>query len=422
MRKVLVVGAGQSGLHLAHGLLSHDYDVTLITAKTSTEIRTGRPAVTQFTLPTVLKYEQAHHLDFWAGVAPRMEEFNVSLYSGGGPGVSLRGNFGDGQYAISVDRRVKMADWLEYFEDRGGKVVIHGVTLSDLDYFSRMFDLVVIAVGAGELGDLFDHDPNRFSGARPRVLTQAYLYDVTSDSYGDGDAGWVASTSNGGHIFLVPVLTSQGPCHSLFVVDKPGNLMDLSKPDRHPDPDEVLNQMKGVLKRCAPEYYERCKDASLVDGNSVLLQTLRPQVRKPVGTLPSGGSVLGIADVVITSDPAGGQGWNNSTRCAESYLSSILEHGDRPFDRDTLAGMFERFWEYGQHAEQFVQSIATMGESATPPEHFAEFIGAAMTYPEVADRWVQGWNDPTDYQNWLFAPDLTRAYLAEVQARNSNNG
>ncbi len=31
-------------------------------------------------------------------------------------------------YGQSVDQRVKMAGWLELLEERGGKVVLHGVT------------------------------------------------------------------------------------------------------------------------------------------------------------------------------------------------------------------------------------------------------------------------------------------------------
>jgi 2-polyprenyl-6-methoxyphenol hydroxylase-like FAD-dependent oxidoreductase len=78
MRKILIVGAGQSGLHLAHGLLSSGYDVTLITGRTSTELRTGRPSITQLTFPTVLEYERELGLDFWSADVPRIERPNRS--------------------------------------------------------------------------------------------------------------------------------------------------------------------------------------------------------------------------------------------------------------------------------------------------------------------------------------------------------
>jgi NADH dehydrogenase FAD-containing subunit len=48
VRRILVVGAGQSGLQLTLSLLAEeDYDVTLITARTADDIRTGAPLSTQ---------------------------------------------------------------------------------------------------------------------------------------------------------------------------------------------------------------------------------------------------------------------------------------------------------------------------------------------------------------------------------------
>ncbi|WP_046468416.1 styrene monooxygenase/indole monooxygenase family protein [Allosalinactinospora lopnorensis] len=418
MRKVLVVGAGHSGLHLAHGLLDHGYDVTVITSQTSTEIRTGRPAITQFTPPTALEYEREHRLDFWSPQAPKIDMFKLHLYPPDAPSVAIKGKSGRGEsYTISVDRRVKIADWLEYFEDRGGKVVIHGVTVTDLDYFSRMFDLVVVAVGGGELGELFDADTSRFSGARPRVIAQANIYGVEPDPGESEDIGWAGGAAGAGNFIFIPTLTAEGPCHSLFLVGKQGGPMD-AWADR-PAMGEQLRRMKELLRRYAPHYYERCKDAQLVDGKSTLIEDLTPQVRAPVGTLPSGGLVLGIADVVITMDPFSGQGWNNSIRCAESYLENIVGHGDRTFDRETLTLIFEKFWEYGLPVQQWAEMLSTLWEPGLP-EHFQEMVDGALKYQEIADRWIQGWDYPPDYQNWLFDPDLARRYLAEVEASHAS--
>ncbi|TDQ51639.1 styrene monooxygenase/indole monooxygenase family protein [Actinorugispora endophytica] len=410
MRKILIVGAGQSGLHLAHGLLTNGYDVTLVTSQTSIEIRTGRPSISQLTMPTVLEYERELHLDFWSAIAPHMDRFKVHLYPPQAPAMSLQGEV-DG-YMLSVDRRVKMADWLEYFEDRGGKVIIHGVTLTDLDYFSRMFDLIVVAVGGGELGALFDQDRSRPHGARRRMVAQSHVFDVAPDPDAGDQVGWVASTAEAGNILLLPVLTADGPCHSLMILDDVGGPMD-SWQDK-PTPEEQLRRMKELLRKHTPEYYERCANAELADEHR-LIEEIRLQVRNPVGVLPSGGLVLGIADVVVTSDPFSGQSWNNSTRCAKSYLESITAHGDRPFDRAFLTATFERFWEYGRIAEQWSHTISTMWDQALPP-HLEAVIGAAMKYPEVADRWVQGWDYPPDYQKWLLDPELAHEYLAEIAA------
>ena len=419
MRKILIVGAGHAGLHLAHGLLTEGYDVTVITGQSSLEIRTGKASISQFTFPTALNYEREHSLDFWSALSPQIREQKLYLYPRDAPSKWFKGRSGTGNdYMVAVDRRVKMADWLEYFEDRGGKVVIHGVTVTDLDYFSRMFDLIVVAVGTGELGQLFDHDTSRFSGARPRSIAQAYVYDVWPDTGEGENIGWAATTAEAGNIIFIPMLSQDGPCHNLLLVDKKSGPMD-AWPDR-PGSEEQLRRMKDLLRKYAPESFERMKDAVLIDGNSTLVEELTPQVRNPVGVLPSGGLVLGMADVVVTMDPFVGQSWNNSTRCAKAYLEAILEHGDREFDEGFLTRTFDRFWEFGIHNQNWAELCSTMWDAGDVPDYFNQLIDGAMAYPEIADRWIQGWDYPPDYGTWLLDPERALAYLSEVRARHGD--
>ncbi|MBE3000798.1 oxygenase [Nocardiopsis sp. HNM0947] len=419
MRKILIVGAGHAGLHLAHGLLSHGYDVTVITGQSSQEIRTGKPSISQWTFPTALEHERALDLDFWSALSPQVREQKLFFVPQDREHQShLVGNASAGNgYIVSVDRRVKMADWLESFEDRGGKVVIHGVTVTDLDYFSRMFDLIIVAVGHGELGQLFDYDTSRFSGTRPRALAQAYVYDLWPDPGESENIGWAAATEEAGNILLFPCLTQEGPAHNLLIVDKKGGPMD-AWPDR-PGPEEQLRRMKDLMRKHLPEFFERTKDAVLVDGPSTRIEDLTPQVRNPVGRLPSGGLVLGMADVVVTMDPFVGQSWNNSTRCAESYLQSIRDHGDKAFDESFLVNAFDRFWEFGHHNQEWAEFASTMWDGDNP-EFLGHMMMAATQYREIADRWIQGWDDPSDYQNWMFDQGEALKYIAEVKARHGD--
>ncbi|WP_017590935.1 styrene monooxygenase/indole monooxygenase family protein [Nocardiopsis potens] len=413
MRKILIVGAGHSGLQLAHGLLNNGYDVTVITGQTSIEIRTNRPAITQLTMPTALELERELHLDFWSAQAPRIEKFKIGLFPPGASPTIMASSFENGGYGIAIDRRVKIADWLEYFEDCGGKVVIHGVTVSDLDYFSRMFDLIVIAVGHGELGALFDHDTSRFSAARKRALAQANIFDVAVDPGEKDSVGWAGTSPELGCFFLVPFLTREGPCHALFMSDRPGGSMG-AWPAR-PRPDDQFAWMQELLRKYAPPYYERVKDAELVDGRSTIAGMLQPQVRNPVGVLPSGGLVLGISDVVISMDPYVLQGWNHSARCAKSYLESILAHGDKPFDRDFLERTFEEFWEYGHTAQHWSEWVSTMWEQRLP-DWVQEIFGLMAEVPGVGDRLLKGWNYPPDFFTWLYDEQGGKKWLEELKA------
>ncbi|MDS1271713.1 styrene monooxygenase/indole monooxygenase family protein [Lipingzhangella sp. LS1_29] len=416
MRKILIVGAGQSGLHLAHGLLTHGYDVTVITSQTSTEIRTGRPSLTQFTYPTILEFERELELDFWSAQAPHIEAMKLHVYPPGTtePVVEIGGRHQG--YAVSVDRRVKMADWLEYFEDRGGKVVIHGISVTDLDYFARMFDLIVVAVGHGELGALFEPDPHRFSGARPRIIAQALVDGVAPDPDADPETAWIGASADAGQPFIIPMLSEDGPCTGVFISEWRNGVID-SWPERM-RPDQQWDHMCALLRDYLPKYYERVSKAELIDGRSVTLEALRPQVRKPVGVLPSGGRVLGIADVVITSDPSAAQGWNHSSRCAKSYLESIVAHGDRPFDETFMVQTFESFWTYGYYAELWAETVSSFWDGP-PPQQFQDVFAAAPYHPEIGDRWVHGWDNPLDFHEWLLDPVKAQAYLDTVTSKQS---
>ncbi|MDA2806616.1 styrene monooxygenase/indole monooxygenase family protein [Nocardiopsis suaedae] len=412
MRKILIVGAGHSGLQLAHGLLNNGYDVTVITGQTSIEIRTGRPAITQLTMPTALELERELHLDFWSAQSPQIDKFNIGLFPPGAPPTVMPSHFEQG-YAVAVDRRVKIADWLEYFEDCGGKVVIHGVTVSDLDYFSRMFDLIVVAVGHGELGALFDHDSSRFSAARKRGTAQALLYDVEPEQGEKESIGWAGTAPALGCFFLVPFLTREGHCHALFMSERPSD--GVSRWPVRPRPDEQLAWMKEKLRMHAAPYYERVRDAELLDGNSTTAGVIRPQVRNPVGVLPSGGLVLGISDVVISMDPYVLQGWNHSARCAKSYLDSITAHGDKPFDRAFLEQTFETFWDYGHTAQHWSEWVSTMWDQDLP-DWVQEIFGAMAEVPGVGDRLLKGWNYPPDFFTWLYDEQGGRKWLEEIRA------
>ncbi|MFE9658454.1 styrene monooxygenase/indole monooxygenase family protein [Streptomyces sp. NPDC005955] len=418
MRRILIVGAGQSGLQLALGLQSQGYEVTLMSNRTADEIRTGRVMSTQCMFHTALQHERDLQINFWESQAPQIKGLGVSVAGpppetdADGPRPRVIDWVGtlDG-YAQSVDQRVKMAGWMDTFAQRGGQVVIHGAAVSDLDYFARTYDLVLVSAGKGELVSMFERDPARSPYGEPqRALSVAYVHGLgPRPEHPDYDAVRCNLVPGVGELFVMPTLTTSGRADILFWEGVPGGPLDVFRGVR--DPAEHLALTLELMERFTPWEYARATGVELTDAGATLAGRYAPTVRRPVGRLPGGGAVLGVADVVVANDPITGQGSNSASKCAAAYLDAIVSHGDAAFDETWMQATFDRYWESAQHVTRWTNTML-----APPPEHVLNLIGAAGGLQPVADRFANGFNDPADFEGFFYDPDKANAYLAEVGA------
>ncbi|MBW1603063.1 FAD-binding oxidoreductase [Streptomyces sp. JJ66] len=408
MRKILIVGAGQSGLQLALGLQAEGYDVTVMSNRTADEIRGGRVMSTQCMFDQALQHERDIQANFWESQAPRIEGLGVSVAApDGSRAVDWLGTL-DG-YAQSVDQRLKMAGWLETFAQRGGQLVIHGAAVSDLDYFARTYDLVLVSAGKGELVSMFGRDAERSPYDTPqRALAVSYVHGLgPRPEHPDTEAVRCNLVPGVGELFVMPCLTTSGRCDILFWEGLPGGPLDVFQGVR--DPQKHLATTLELMERFTPWEYARATNVELTDAGATLAGRYAPTVRHPVGRLPGGGAVLGVADVVVANDPITGQGSNSASKCAAAYLASIVERGDQPFDEAWMRATFERYWDTAQHVTRWTNAML-----APPPEHVLNLIGAAGSLQPVADRIANGFNDPADFQHFFFDPAKADAYLASV--------
>ncbi|GHG56734.1 styrene monooxygenase/indole monooxygenase family protein [Streptomyces griseocarneus] len=415
MRRILIVGAGQSGLQLALGLQAKGYDVTVMSNRTPEEIRTGRVMSTQIMFRTALRYERELGLNFWEALAPRVEGLGLSVAGTlpGVPGVQrlidwvgrLEGP------AQSVDQRVKMAGWLDTFAERGGRLVIHCATVSDLDFLAHRYDLVLVAAGKGELVSLFPRDTARSPYDTPqRSLALAYVHGLGPRAeHPEYDAARCNLVPGAGELWVIPTLTTSGRADILFWEGMPGGPLDVF---RHVDgPGEHLARTLELLERYAPWEYGRATAVELTDAHATLAGRYTPTVRDPVGRLPSGGLALGVGDAVVVNDPLTGQGSNSAAKCAASYLASIIERGDEPFDADWMRMAFERYWASARHVTRWTNAML-----GSPARHVRSLIAAAGGLQHVADRFANGYDDPADFEDYFFDAAKAEAFVAEATA------
>lgn len=409
MRKITIIGGGQSGLQLGLGLLKNGYQVRVVQNRTADEIATGKVLSSQCMFHNAVQHERDLGIDFWSDSCPPVEGINFSVPSPDTPGEKVIDWVGrlDGN-AYSVDQRVKIPRWMAEFETLGGSIVIKEAGLSDLELYARQDDLVIVASGKGEIGRLFQRDPEKSPYDKPmRALALTYVTGMTPRP--EHSAVCFNLIPGVGEYFVFPALTTTGPCEIMVLEGVPGGPMDcwadVKSPEQH------LEVSKRILQTFLPWEAERCRDVALTDDNGILSGRFPPTVRNPVATLPSGAHVLGLGDTVCLNDPITGQGSNNAAKAAAVYLGRILAHGDRPYDPTWMQGTFDAYWDYAQWVTAWTNMLLS-----PPPPFVLEIMGTACQVPVLAHRMANGFDDPRDFFPWFADPDAAATYLAELRA------
>jgi len=410
MARITIIGGGQSGLQLGIGLLRNGYDVTVVSDRTPEQIRDGRVTSSQCMFATALDNERALGIDFWDDACPPIEGISLAVPH---PEISGAKAIDWGarldRVAQSVDQRVKFPRWMEHFAASGGDLVFQSAGVDDMERCAADSDLVVVAAGKGEITKLFERDAERSQFDQPmRALALTYVTGMTPRP--EFSAVCFNIIPGVGEYFVFPALTTSGACEIMVFEGVPGGPMDcwgdVTTPEEH------LAKSKWILETFMPWEAARCNDVELTDANGILSGRFAPTVRRPVGLLPSGHPVLGMADAVLLNDPITGQGSNNASKGAAIYLQSILERGEGPFDAVWMQETFEQLWDYAEKVVGWTNAFLL-----PPPPHVLNVLGAAGQLPAVAHRFVNGFDNPPEFYEWFMDPGMAEAYLAEVAAR-----
>ncbi|QNK65847.1 flavin reductase [Variovorax sp. PAMC26660] len=409
-RRVAIVGAGQSGMQLALGLLGAGHEVTVFSNRTAQEISDGPVMSSQCMFESALQTERELGLDWWTSECPSVEGIGMTVRNPeGGKTIEWSARL-DGP-ARSVDQRLKIPAWMAEFEKRGGKLVLQDVGVDALEACAAAHDLVVVASGKGEISQLFERDSERSPFEQPqRALALTYVKGMKPrESFAAVCFNLIPGV---GEYFVFPALTTTGPCEIMVFEGVPGGPMDCWADVKTPQ--EHLARSKWILETFLPWEAERCKHIELTDDNGILVGRFAPTVRKPVATLPSGRKVLGLADAVVLNDPITGQGSNNAAKCADIYLKRILENGDAPFDAAWMQQTFDRYWEgYARWATDWTHSLL-----APPKPHLQKLLQSATHMPAVASTIVNGFDDPRVFAPWWFDAAEADRFL-ETRAREA---
>jgi flavin reductase (DIM6/NTAB) family NADH-FMN oxidoreductase RutF len=402
LKRVAIIGAGQSGLQLALALLRHHYQVTLYSDRSADEIAAGYVMSSQCMFDSALEIERELNLNYWEEQCPKVEGISFAVPNGVG-GKTIDWHAALDNYAQSVDQRLKIPRWMSDFRHAGGELRVRSAGISDLEECARSHDLVIVASGKGDIAGLFPRDAARSPYSEPqRALALTYVRNLQPRE--PSAAVCFNMIPNVGEYFVFPALTTSGPCEIMVFEGIPGGRMDCWS-DVH-TPREHLARSKQVLEEFLPWEAERCRDVELTDDHGILVGRFAPTVRQPVGRLPSGRPVLGMADAVVLNDPLTGQGSNNAARCAGIYLESILERDSAAFDPEWMEQTFDRYWSgYASWVVQWTNLLLR------PAPHVLRLLDAAGRIPSVASALVNGFDDPRTLFPWFADATESEAYL-----------
>lgn len=403
MAKIAIVGAGQAGLHLGIGLLLSGHQVTMLSNRTGEQIAAGPVISSQSMYGMALGLERELGIDYWQDSAPQYAGAQMRVADSDG-NVMLFWQGAMDEPGQSIDQRVKMPVWIDRFIELGGDFRLVDAGVAELEELAGSHDLVVVASGKGEIGQLFTRNPDRSPFTQPqRVLALTYVNRFRPRP---GIPAICININPGiGEFVSFPGLTLSGPCEIFTIECLPGGPMDVW--DDVKTPEEHLQVSEHLLRTFFPIEAERIDGhLELTDDKAVLRGRITPTTKYPVATLPSGAKVFGLADVVCLNDPLTGQGSNNASKGAKIYLDAINARGDAPFDEAWMNAVFEEYWDYARYPVAYTNQ--TLGQ---PPEHMMRILKTAESDPGLAHLMANSFNDPKSIAPWYYDAAAAHEFL-----------
>ncbi|MBF6333266.1 styrene monooxygenase/indole monooxygenase family protein [Nocardia transvalensis] len=427
-RTAAIIGAGQTGVTAALGLLDAGFDVTLYSDRDQRSLRDDVPATgTALGFGEAQAAEAALGQDTFVDRAPNHTGLSVRI---AGPEnaelIAFDGNF-DGYVGIAVDTRLKADERLTAFSERGGRFVVDAVNLEKLDKIAGSHDLTLVATGRGGLSELFPIDTERTVYDAP----QRSLLTVTVTGLGYDPEVFAHRSPQGGAHSGFSILAEQGeawwgpylhkdagPTWAFLGWARPGS--DWEKRFAAADSAESAHRIVQDLYR---DYIEWDLSEVLAtrtipeDPHSWLKGAVRPVVRVGVGETPGGHPVAAIGDTAVAYDPIAGQGAQSGLIQAQRLVAAAAQH-EGPFDAAWLRAQYADFLAARSDAAAKVTRLFL-----SDPE-FAEignqFFATAAVDPRFASALVSLLHRPQPFLDIRSTEDAA-AYITSVTGENATD-
>ncbi len=346
-----------------------------------------------------LSIERELNLNFWDSECPKNSSISFSIIN---ENKIIQWTGYTKKFYQAVDQRLKFSRWIRKFLTDGGNIITKSLSIEDLNILSRKNDLVIIATGKDKLGDIFEINNKETVFSKPqRKMALIYVHGIDIDDTDGVSANIIPEL---GEYFIMPGLSTNGPCHMMLFEGKPNTEMDCW--DEIKSPTEILKIAKKLLKKHLPEEYEKAKFCEIADENSYLTGSLCPKIRYPF--FKENQKVVGLGDAIILNDPISGQGANIATRSAKIYAKNIINNTQGFFDKEWICNTFNEVWKYAKLSKMWSNMLLS---APTQPVLLA--LSFAQNNQKFANNLAEGFNNLELIFPWILSEESTNLKIKE---------
>lgn len=403
MHKIGIVGAGIAGLHLALYLQQQGIDATIVTDQRPDAYRDSRLLNTVAHHHTTLERETALGVNHWTDPGQHYHYHDHWLNLPDTP-LHFDGHFKKPSRA--VDYRLYLPALMNDFTDRGGDIEYRRIEEGDIQPLVDRFDLLVVAVGKGPLGAMFEHVPAECPFEQPQRRLSVGLY--TGVAHPDPMNVMLSLTPGAGELIVIPTITFDGIGTALLMENVPGTELEATVTTKYEDdPAHFRQVILDALEKFHPAVYDRidtarfdlCQPVDVVQGGVV------PTVRKTFVEFDDGKYAVAVGDVHVTVDPVNGQGANIA-----SY--SAFKLGEEIVGAPVLDRRFIERVDLARNDRCLAAARWTNLMMPPPSEEIQMLLGAMSQNKALCDEFTENFNWPERQWDNLSSPDRIRAWIA----------
>ncbi|WP_327096690.1 monooxygenase [Nocardia vinacea] len=395
-----IVGTGISALHLALQLQQRGISTTLYADKSPEQIRAGRLPNNVCRFGRTRAREHTLGVDHWNFPDFGMNCAHVRVHTD--PPIAFCGNLS--HQASYVDFRLYLPRLLADYQERGGTIVPVPDPQVAVSRSASEHDSTVVATGHRSVDSLFPRIASRSAEHPARLILAGLFHGV---AHTDPLGMHFEIVPGAGEIFQTPVHSVAGRVAGItFEAVCDGPWANRLRPRYYDDPSGCARVVLELLREVDSEILGRLdtRRFALTRPLDLLQGAITPTVRRPWTRLGTHRFAIAVGDAAVLNDPVTGQGANLAVAAAWE-LGRMID-ADTAFDEQFCHRWEERLWDLARDVTEWTGSAL-----GPPPDHVIDVLRAAADSQDLADTFLDNFDDPPAMWSSLATAQQAAAFI-----------